>query len=121
MGKIIKKKVKIISLGQENIYKITDNEAFIKTIKEVYISEIKPKSQKTWKYSEDTEQNIYIFNSKIELSITNDLKKNKRIISLDKKLSYLIKIPKKTFYTFKNTGRKIGFILNMIDKKHKTK
>ena len=99
----------------------TQSVSFIKTIKEVYISEIKPKSQKTWKYSEDTEQNIYIFNSKIELSITNDLKKNKRIISLDKKLSYLIKIPKKTFYTFKNNGKKKGFILNMIDKKHKTK
>ena len=43
------------------------------------------------------------------------------IISLDKKFSYLITIPKKTFYTFKNNGKKKGFILNMIDKKYKTK
>ena len=121
MDKIIEDKVKVISLGKENIYKITDNEAFIKTIKEIYISEIKPKSQKTWKYSEDTQQNIYVFNSRIELSTTKDLKKKERIISLDKKHSYLIQIPKKTFYTFKNTGRKKGFILNMIDKKYKTK
>jgi hypothetical protein len=121
MGKIIKNKVKVISFGRENIYKITDNEVFIKTIKEIYISEIKPKSQKTWKYSEDTQQNIYVFNSKIELSTTKDLKKKNKIISLDKKFSYLIRIPKKTFYTFKNIGRKKGFILNMIDNKYKTK
>ena len=121
MGKIIKQKVKVIPFGRENIYKITDNAVFIKTIKEIYISEIKPKSQKTWKYSEDTQQNIYVLNSKIELSITKDLKKKNKIISLDKKFSYLITIPKKTFYTFKNNGKKKGFILNMIDKKHKTK
>ena len=77
MGKIIKQKVKVIPFGRENIYKITDNAVFIKTIKEIYISEIKPKSQKTWKYSEDTQQNIYVLNSKIELSITKDLKKKK--------------------------------------------
>ena len=121
MGKIIKNKVKVISLGNENIYKISNNAKFIKTIKEIYISEIKPKSQKTWKYSEDTQQNVYIFNTKIELSTTRDLKKKIKTINLNNKLSYLVKIPKKTFYTFKNTGIKKGFILNMIDKKYKTK
>ena len=40
MGKIIKQKVKVIPFGRENIYKITDNAVFIKTIKEIYISEI---------------------------------------------------------------------------------
>ncbi len=119
MGKIIKNKVKVISIGEEKIYKVTDNYSFIKKIKEIYISEIKPKSQKKWKYSNQTQQNIYVFNSKIFLLIKKN-KINKIIkVELNKKSSYLVNIPKKTYYTFKNVGSRKGFILNMLDKKYK--
>ena len=118
MGKIIKKKVKIISIGKENIYKVSDNSIFLKKIKEIYISEINQKSQKKWKYSKNTEQNIYIFNTKIILLI-KEIKTNRiKEIKLNKKFSYLVKIPKKTHYTFKNVGKQKGFILNMLDKKY---
>tara|TARA_Y200000002_G_scaffold77002_1_gene60537 strand:- start:3272 stop:3625 length:354 start_codon:yes stop_codon:yes gene_type:complete len=116
MGKITKTKVKIISVGKENIYKVSANSLFLKKIKEIYISEIQPKSQKKWKFSRNIQQNIYIFNTKIILLIKeNKIKK----IELNKKSSYLIQIPKKTHYTFKNVGSKTGFILNMLDKKFK--
>lgn len=119
MGKITKTKVKIISIGKEHIYKVSDNSLFLKKIKEIYISEIKPKSKKKWKFSQDTQQNIYIFNTKIILLIKkNKLDKIKKI-ELNKKSSYLIKIPKKIYYTFKNIGNQKGFILNMLDKKYK--
>ena len=61
MDKIKKTKVSIISNGKENIYKVSDNPLFLRKIKEIYMSEIKPKSQKKWKFSRDTQQNIYIF------------------------------------------------------------
>ena len=72
--------------------------------------------------SRDTQQNIYIFNARIILlTIENKINKNNKInkIKLNKKSSYLVQIPKKTYYTFKNIGSKKGFILNMLDKKFK--
>ena len=122
MDKIKKTNVSIISNGKENIYKVSDNPLFLRKIKEIYISEIKPKSQKKWKFSRDTQQNIYIFNARIILlTIENKINKNNKInkIKLNKKSSYLVQIPKKTHYTFKNIGSKKGFILNMLDKKFK--
>ena len=122
MDKIKKTKVSIISNGKENIYKVSDNPLFLRKIKEIYISEIKPKSPKKWKFSRDTQQNIYIFNARIILlTIENKINKNNKInkIKLNKKSSYLVQIPKKTHYTFKNIGSKKGFILNMLDKKFK--
>ena len=119
MDKIIKTKVSIISNGKENIYKVSDNSLFLKKIKEIYISEIKPKSKKKWKYSKDIQQNIYIFNTRIILLIIEDKINKINKIKLNKKSSYLVQIPKKTHYTFKNIGSKTGFILNMLDKKFK--
>ena len=98
MDKIKKTKVSIISNGKENIYKVSDNPLFLRKIKEIYISEIKPKSQKKWKFSRDTQQNIYIFNARIILlTIENKINKNNKInkIKLNKKSSYLVQIPKK--------------------------
>ena len=122
MDKVKKTKIKIIELkNNESIYKITSNHLFLKKIKEVYISEIKKKSTKSWKFSEEACQNICVFNSKIKILYKKKKKDSNKSITLDKKNSFMIKIPKDYFYTFINLDNKKGFILNFLDKKYKKK
>ena len=122
MDQVKKTKIRIIELkNNESIYKITSSYLFIKKIKEIYLSEIKKKSTKSWKFSEETCQNICVFNSKIKILYKEKKEDSIKSINLDKKNSFMVKITKNYFYTFVNLDNKKGFILNFLNKKYKKK
>ena len=122
MGKIIKKKIKILRLNtSENLYKITQNLKLLKSIREIYVSEIKPYSKKAWKFSNNINQNIFILNSKVKIYYKDGNIKKKKSITLSNKNLNLVTIPKKTNYCFVNIENKKGYIINLINKKYNLK
>ena len=74
MGKVLRKKIDVIKLNKnENLYKITQDKRLLNSFREIYVSEIKPRSKKKWKLSNYITQNIFILNSKIKIIYKNKL------------------------------------------------
>ena len=76
MGKVLRKKIDVIKLNKnENLYKITQDKRLLNSFREIYVSEIKPRSKKKWKLSNYITQNIFILNSKIKIIYKNKFMK----------------------------------------------
>lgn len=118
MDKILKKKIEIKKINKfENLYKITQDKKFLSTLREIYVSEIKPYSKKKWKLSNYITQNIFILNSKIKIIYNDQFTKKNKSVTLSNKNSYLITIPKKIRYNFVNMDSKKGYIINLLNKR----
>ena len=51
MGKVLRKKIDVIKLNKnENLYKITQDKRLLNSFREIYVSEIKPRSKKNGNY-----------------------------------------------------------------------
>ena len=122
MGKVLRKKIDVIKLNKnENLYKITQDKRLLNSFREIYVSEIKPRSKKKWKLSNYITQNIFILNSKIKIIYKNKFMKKNQSITLSNKNSYLITIPKKISYYFVNLGNTKGYIINFLNKRYQQK
>ena len=96
MDRILKKKIEIKKINRfENLFKITQNKKLLSSLREIYVSEIKPHSRKKWKFSSHITQNIFILNSKIKIIYYDQIKEKNKSIIIDNKNSYLVTIPKK--------------------------
>ena len=119
MDRILKKKIEIKKINRfENLFKITQNKKLLSSLREIYVSEIKPHSRKKWKFSSHITQNIFILNSKIKIIYYDQIKEKNKSIIIDNKNSYLVTIPKKIKYNFINMGSKKGYIINLLNKKY---
>ena len=122
MGKVLRKKIDVIKLNKnENLYKITQDKRLLNSFREIYVSEIKPRSKKKWKLSNYITQNIFILNSKIKIIYKNKFMKKNQSITLSNKNLYLITIPKKISYYFVNLGNTKGYIINFLNKRYQQK
>tara|TARA_B100001939_G_scaffold297000_1_gene271231 strand:+ start:3817 stop:4266 length:450 start_codon:yes stop_codon:yes gene_type:complete len=124
---LIKKK-KIISNKDGNIYKfISSDEDEFNPKGEVYFSKLKTKKIKAWKYHLKQTQNLIVPVGSVKLILIKYSKKNKKvlqkkIISLNEKNDYkLITIMPRTWYGFKNVGKKDALIVNFTNIPHKKK
>tara|TARA_B000000532_G_C18667027_1_gene319346 strand:- start:166 stop:549 length:384 start_codon:yes stop_codon:yes gene_type:complete len=95
---------------------INPKNKYLKVIKEVYLSELKPKTTKAWKINFTCDQYLtnldgeFIFYYKKNL---NEKKKQKKMNVYD-----AVFIPKKVFYGFKNNSKKRSLILNSLEVEH---
>lgn len=108
------RKLKIIKHKKGNIIKIlSKKDIFFRRFGECYISEIKSKQIKAWRYHKKNAQKIFLIEGKCKIILLNKKKVNTYILnSIDAKL---LIIPKNTWYGFQNlTNRKIK-ILNIIE------
>ena len=113
-------RLKVVKNIKGNIIKIlSKNDSFFKNFGECYISEIKPKKIKAWRYHKKNSQKIFLIEGKCKVIL---IKKKiiKKFILNSTNPSMLI-IPKKTWYGYKNLVNKKIKILNIIDNKYNKK
>jgi dTDP-4-dehydrorhamnose 3,5-epimerase len=107
--------IKKIKNSQGDIFKIlSKKDKYYKNFGECYISEIKPKKIKAWRYHKKNQQNIVVIEGKCKIVLLM----NKKFVSYNlssKNLKMLI-IPKKIWYGFYNFTKNKIKILNIIDK-----
>lgn len=123
--KFLKNKIKEIKLKEighpkGDITKIlTKDSIFFQNFGECYLSEIKPKKIKAWRYHKRSTQRIFLISGKCKIVGINGKKIYK--INLSEKDKKLIIIPPKYWYGFKNTGFKKVKLLNITNKKYNEK
>ena len=119
--KFLKNKIKEIKLKEivhpkGDITKIlTKDSIFFQNFGECYLSEIKPKKIKAWRYHKRSTQNIFLLEGRCK--IVCQLKKRFVETQLSENSPKLIIIPKKCWYGFKNKSRKKVKLLNLCDRK----
>ena len=112
-----KKPIKIIKNYKGNLIKFYNfKEEFLKNYSEIYFSIVKKKYFKGWKYHENRNQVMTIGSGNVTFSIKKKINgKEKKIKMSFPNNIYLLKIPKKTYYSFKCTSKNDGLIINIID------
>lgn len=106
--------LKKIKNSQGDLFKIlSKKDKNFKRFGECYISEIKPKKIKAWRYHKKNKQKIIVINGecRIILFIKNKFKN----YNLSYKNKKLLIIPKKTWYGIHNFTRKKTQILNILE------
>ena len=112
-----KKKIKIIKNYKGDLVKFYNfNQKLLNKYEEIYFSIVKKKYFKGWKYHENRNQIMTIGSGNVIFSIkkTKNGKEKKIKMSFPDNI-YLLKIPKKTFYSFRCTSKKDAIIINIID------
>ena len=114
--KIQVQKVKIIKLQKGNIFKIISKKSILfEKFGEIYLSEVKPNIFKGWKYHNSNTQLLTVIKGTVEFSIKKRNKILRKVVSYPNNL-YIIKIPSKTYYSFKCKSKQKSIILNITDK-----
>ena len=110
-------KLKVIKHQKAKIIKILKKkDIFFKKFGECYISEIKPKQIKAWRFHKKNSKKIFLLDGRCKIVILNKKKINSYI--LNSKIASLLIIPKNCWYGFKNLTNKKIKILNIIDNKY---
>jgi dTDP-4-dehydrorhamnose 3,5-epimerase len=107
--------LKKIKNSQGDILKIlSKKDKYYKNFGECYISEIKPKKIKAWRYHKKSQQNIVVIDGKCKIVLLT----NKRFViyNLSSKNLKMLIIPKKIWYGFYNFTKNKTKILNITDK-----
>tara|TARA_X000001036_G_scaffold27031_1_gene22485 strand:- start:813 stop:1172 length:360 start_codon:yes stop_codon:yes gene_type:complete len=115
---MIKKiKLKIIKNKKGNLIKFFNfKKIFFKNYGEIYFSEVKRKYFKGWKFHNNRNQLLTVISGTIIFSFKKSLKSKPKEIKLSyPKNLYALFVPKKTYYSFKCTSKKVGIIVNFID------
>lgn len=117
--KIISEKIQIIKNAKGDIFKLLSRKSKLyKKFGEVYISEIKPKKFKGWKYNDKFTQLLTVIKGTVEFKVKKKLSVKSMTISFPKKLS-ILKVPPKTYYCFKNKNKTTSIVLNITDQVHR--
>jgi len=114
--KIFCEKIKIIKNPKGDIFKLLSKKSnlFVK-FGEIYLSEIRPKKFKGWKYSDKHTQTLTVIKGSVEFKLKKGSLKKTKTISFPKNL-YILKIPPKTYYSFKCKNNTSSIILNLTNK-----
>ena len=108
------RKLKVIKHQKGNIVKILNRkDPFFKKFGECYISEIKSRQIKAWRYHKKNSQKIFLIDGKCKVVLIN--KKKIKYHVLNSKIASLFMIPINTWYGFQNLTNKKIKILNIID------
>ena len=109
-------KVKIINNPKGNLLKIISKKSkLFNKFGEIYLSEVKPKQFKGWKYHDKNTQLLTVVKGSVEFQFIKKKKRLKKTISFPKNL-FIIKVPPKTQYCFKCKSNSKSIILNLTDK-----
>ena len=109
-------KIEIIKNPKGNIFKLLSKKSklFVK-FGEIYLSVIKPKKFKGWKFSDKHTQLLTVIKGSVEFKLKKGSLKKTKTISFPKNLS-ILKIPPRTYYSFKCKNNSSSIILNLTDK-----
>tara|TARA_B100001057_G_scaffold496753_2_gene599038 strand:- start:567 stop:962 length:396 start_codon:yes stop_codon:yes gene_type:complete len=114
------RRLKIVKNSKGNIIKILSrNDTFFKKFGECYISEIKSKKIKAWRYHKRNSQKIVLIDGKCKVVLIN--KKKIKSYILNSKINSMLIIPKNIWYGYYNLTKKKIKILNIIDDKYDKK
>jgi len=114
--KIDTEKVKVIKNPKGAIFKLFSKKSklFVK-FGEIYLSVVNPGKFKGWKYNDKYSQLLTVIKGSIEFKIKKGSFQKTKTISFPKNLS-ILKIPPKTYYSFKCKSKSSSIILNLTDK-----
>ena len=85
----------------------------MKQIKETYFSEINFNKIKAWKFHKKMSLNLFVSKGKVKFVFPS--KNRFRVIEIEEKKNFLIKIPPKIWFGFKGLSRPNSLILNLAN------
>jgi dTDP-4-dehydrorhamnose 3,5-epimerase-like enzyme len=111
------KKIPIIKNFKGNLFKIISKDhVFYNKFGEIYLSEVRPGKFKGWKYHENRTQIITVIAGKVRFFFKKKITDKATFIDIGYPNNlYLLKIEKKTYYSFKCKSKTRSLIINLID------
>ena len=110
---------KIICNKMGDIYKIGDGEKFPDFLKgEIYFSEVKPKTTKTWRRHKKLDCLICIASGEVLIKLRSNQNSKEVSKKCFLKKAKMIKINAGTWYSFENNKNNICLLFVMLNGKH---
>jgi hypothetical protein len=110
-------KIKIIKNLKGNLFKvISKDHVFYNKFGEIYLSEIRPGKFKGWKYHENRTQIITVIAGKVRFFFKKKIADRATFVDIEYPNNlHLLKIEKKTYYSFECKSKARSLIINLID------
>ena len=110
-------KIPIIKNLKGNLFKIISKDHdFYNKFGEIYLTEVRPGKFKGWKYHKNRTQIITVIKGKIRFFLKKKIKDKPTFVDIEYPNNlYLLRIEKKTYYSFKSKSKSKSLIINLID------